>query len=224
MASFKLNVAKIRGLPTGGKLVSALKDFGMPSGEEFGVLSCSFKGDSVSSIVIYRSTQSIRQLDPSGQEIISTAIERIRTYQVQMTPAKDRIETYEGSANGIERIQAFLSSQLSLPVVTEAIELDVARAVEKLSTRLERFQLRSIRMEGYSPKSYMIGTYCPRFSDTEHALEFLAEHDEGVLGASIRFAGPRGLVGATITQNACFTYFCDHENKEFAQNTLRRLA
>jgi hypothetical protein len=224
MASFRLNVARIRGLPPVKDIVSALKQFGMPAKGEFGVISYAGTADSVTAEIIHRSRELVGRLDPTGQKVIPTPVERIIAYPFQVSPAKERLEIHAGAANGIEKIGTFMASHLSLTVTTELVELDVVRAVGKLSSRVERFRLHSVRLEGYAYNSYMVGTYSPRFLDSEHGLEFLAEHDEGVLSACVRFVGPNGRVSLIITRNACFTYSCEEADQDFAKTVLRRLA
>jgi len=223
MASFRLNVATIRGLPSTQKLLSAMKAFGMPPDEEFGVLSHAADRLSLTATIVHRSSQAIHQLDRARRNVISAPVERIVAYPLRVAPAKGRLEIYHGSPNGIERIHAFLSKHLSVPATIERIQLDVARAAEKLSGRVDHFQLRSVRLHAYSHNPYMIGRYSPRFLDTEHGLEFLAEHDEGVLAATVRFASKNGRVGATLTRNACFAYSCNEDDREGVQALLRRL-
>ncbi len=47
MATFKLNIARIRGCPPPAEVAEALDEFGLPETEEFGVLNHSAAGEAV---------------------------------------------------------------------------------------------------------------------------------------------------------------------------------
>ena len=208
MASFRLNFARVRGLPTIGKLISSLRAFGMPPEQEFGVLDSIVAGDAVSATLLHRTNRPIRQIDATRTGITMIPIEHVAVYPMRLFPSKGRIEIHGGSSNAVGRVHEFLASHLSLPVLTELLDLDVARAIEKLSGTVEKFQLRSVRVAEYSVSSYASGPYRPRFLDSEHGMEFIGQHDGGVVEASVRFSGQHGKVSAVISQKACFRYRC----------------
>jgi hypothetical protein len=223
MPPFKLNVARIQGLPAAKDLARALTRGDTASDDRFRLISCEESIGSVTATVVYRTREEVCQLGSDGHSLKTGVVDRVFPYPLQITPGKERMEVYAGSANGIRRIQEFLTARLQAPVLAEAAELDVARAVAKLSGRLERFMLQSVRLEGYSPKSYMSGVFCPRFADSEHGIEFLSEHSDAAVLAHIRFAGANGLVSATISRKACFVYSCDHDDREFVRSVFQRL-
>ena len=86
-----------------------------------------------------------------------------------------------------------------------------------------KFQLRAVRASDYAANSYMIGTYAPKFMDTDHGLKFMEDYAEGLKSVQVRFAGPSARVTATLTPSACFGYSCDEDDQPEVQQVLRRL-
>ena len=223
MASFKLNIAKVRGCPPAAELGEAIEEFGLPETEEFGVLNCNAGGSMVYGTLVRKSQQTVQRLDQEMKEVTATAVEKATVYPFGINPSKKIIEVYAGSATGIEQVAAFLASHLALPVVVDPIEIDVLSAIEKLLMQTEKFQLRAARVGDYTHNSFMNGTYAPKFLDTEHGKDFLEEYADHIKSASVRFAGPTGRITATLTPNACFGYACNEDDQQHAQTQLRKL-
>jgi len=224
MATFRLNIARIRGCPAPAKIAAALKEYGLPDGEEFGVLNHSLAGEAVWATIIRRTTQAVQTLDPDSREVASAPIERVTVYPFALKPSVEALEVYAGSAAAIEQVGLFLAGSLALPTVTEPIELDIASAVGKLLRLTEKFQLRSVRISEYAHNSFMSGPYAPKFLDSEHGRDFLEEYAEFVTAATVRFAGPTGRVNVTLSGRACFGYSCNEDDQPAVQSILRKLA
>lgn len=224
MASFKLNIAKIEGCPPPATLAAALEKYGLPDGEEFGVLNHSATDQAVFGTIIRTSQQAVQRLDPKSKEITSAPVERVIAYPFGVKPSTQRLEIYAGSAPAIEQLAVFFSSCLGLPTVVEAIEMDVVAAIEKLSKTTQKFQLRSIRINDYAHNSYMAGPYAPKFLDSQHGQEFLEEYSEYVTTAGVKFAAPTGRATVTLTPRACFGFSCNEDDQPAVQSILRKLA
>ena len=206
MASFKLNIARIRGCPAPEAVRKGLEEFGMPETEEFGVLNFSATESTVFATLVRKSQQAVQRLDETGREVTTAAVDKVTVYPFAVVPARERLETYAGGPAGFEQVGTFLAGGLVLPVVVEPVELDVPAAVETLAHEAKRFQLRSCRVGEYAHNSYMAGPYAPKFLDSEHGREFLAEYAEFVTAARVRFQAPSGRATATLTPKGCFTY------------------
>jgi hypothetical protein len=133
------------------------------------------------------------------------------------------LEVYAGSAAAIEQVGAFLSNCLALPVVVETIEIEVADALDKLAQHTKNLQLRSIRVSEYAHNSFMIGPYAPKFLDSEHGKEFMEQYADFITTASVRFAGSKGKVTASLSTKACFGFACHEDDVSVVKSILRKL-
>jgi hypothetical protein len=223
MASFKLNIANAQGCPPADELAALMTEYGLPEGDEFGVLSATSSSDNAYGTVIRRTKQAVQKLDDETGEVTTTAVEKVQLLPIGVRPSTDRLEIYAGSKSGIEQIGAFLGSCLALPVVVEPIEIDVLSAINWLSQNTKRFQLKSVRINEYAHNSYMMGPYTPKFLDTAHGQEFLEEYGEFATAANVRFQGPTGRVSATLRPVACLNFSCNEDDQHEVQSILRKL-
>jgi hypothetical protein len=223
MATHRLNLARIRNCPAPRKLAEALASFGLPEGGAFGVLNHSATDQSVVGTIIRRGQYAVPRLDDKTREITSVAVEKVAAYPFGIRPAAELLEVYAGSAKAIEHVAEFLSGPLALSTVVEAIDLDVPSAVEKLRKPAKDFRLKSLRVSEYAHDSYMSGPYAPKFTSTEHGLDFLKEYADFVTAASVRFDGPTGKVTVNLTPKACFGFSCADEDLPTVQGILRKL-
>lgn len=224
MASFRLNVARIRGCPPPEEVVEAMEEFGLPDSEEYGVLDVSATGKSVFGTVVRKSQQAVQRLDAEAREVTAEAVERVTVYPFGLRPDAEVLEVYAGSAGSIEQMGVFFSSCLALPTVVEAIKLDILGAVDKLRKSTEKFQLRSVRLSDYAHNSFMSGPYAPRFLDTQHGRDFMEEYAEVVTAAGVRFTCPGGRATVALSPKACFRFSCSDEDQPFVLSILRKLA
>ena len=223
MATFKLNLARIKGCPSPKEVVAGMEEFGLPETEEFGVLNHSATNETIFATIIRKTNQAVQTLDPETQEITTAAVEKITVYPFAVRPEQEVLEIYAGTASGIEQIGVFFASCLALPTVVEPIELDIPSAIDKLAASTSKFQLRSIRISDYAHNSYMAGPYGPKFLDTQHGRDFLDEYVDYVQAASVRFQGPSGRVTVSLTPKACFSYSCGDDDQTPVQSILRKL-
>lgn len=223
MASFKLHIARVRGCPAPAQVAKALKDFGLPEGEEFGVLNHSATDQSVLASLVRRTQQSVQRLNVQARELTAAQVERATVYPFGIKPQAEILEVYSGSASAIEQVGLFLAGALGLPTVVEPIELDLVSAIKKLSESCQRFQLRSLRVAEYAHSSYMVGPYTPRFMDSAHGMEFLEEYAEHATSAGVKFAGPGGRVTVSLGTTASFGFSCNEEDQPAIQMILRKL-
>ena len=223
MASFKLNLGRIRGLPKPRQLDELLESYGLPESEEYGVLKHAATEEAIQATIVRRTHQSFQKIDPESRQLTAATIEKVTVYPFAVFPKKEQLEVYAGSAAGLKEIGVFLSSALALSAVVDSVELDVAAAIETLAGSTQRFVLRSARVSDFAHNSYLIGPYAPRFADSAHGKEFLDEHAEGVTSASVRFQGPTGRVTAGLTPAACFSYSCHEDDVPTVRNILRKL-
>lgn len=223
MASFKFNVARIRGCPPPAELAAALEEYGLPETEEFGVLHHAAAPQSVSAAVVRKTRQVVQQLDAEARQVTAGAVEKATVYPFTVHPARERLEVYAGAAKAIEDLGAFFSGSLALPTVTEAIELDVLGAIQALLAETRKPQLCAARIGEYAHDSFLSGPYAPKFLDTQHGLDFLERYPEGIASARIRFQANAGRATITLTPKACFTYSCNEEDQPEVQMILRKL-
>ncbi|MCK5113676.1 MAG: hypothetical protein KAR11_02815 [Phycisphaerae bacterium] len=224
MASFKMNLATIEGCPDPKTLSDAMEEYGLPDDEEFGVLNCSPGDQALYGTIIRKTNQAIQRLDPETHDVATTAVEKVTVYPLGVFTQRKVLEVYEGSTTGIEQVGAFFASALALPTVVTPIELDIVSTIEKLQKNTQRFQLRSVRISDYAHNSYMAGPYAPKFLDSDHGADFLAEYADFVASASVRFHGPHGRVTLNLTPKACFRYSLSNEDdKPAVQAILRKL-
>ena len=223
MASFKLNIARIRGCPPAGEVGKAIEEYGLPEDEEFGVLNSSFTDRAAFATIVRKTQSAVQRLDPDSREVTAAAVEKVTLYPVAVHPAREVLEIYAGSAAGIEQVGAFFGSCLALPTVVDPIDLDILAAVDKLAKSAKRFQLRSIRISEYAHDSYMSGPYAPKFLDSEHGRDFLGEYAEFVKAAGVRFQTQSGRATVNLSPKACFGYSCNEEDQAEVQALLRKL-
>ena len=223
MASFKLNIAEIKGCPSAAEVAKKLEAFGLPESEEFGVLNQSATSSTVFATIIRKSQTAVPRLDNETRELTSSPVERVTVYPFGIRPESNTLEIYSGSASSIEQVAAFLAGALALPVVVEPIEIDIAAALEKLAKETQKFQFRSARVSEYAHNSYMSGPYGPKFLDSEHGKDFLGEYSEFVVAASVKFAGPTGRVTVSLSPKACFGFSCNEDDQPQVQSILRKL-
>ncbi len=223
MATFKLNIAIVRGCPPPDELDKALADYALPADDEFGVLNHSATPQAVFGTVVRKVQQAVQRLDAENREVTAAAVEKVQVYPFGIHPNSEVLEVYAGSATALEQMGVFLGSCLALPTVVEPIEIDVAAALDKLAEQTERFQLRSVRVTDYAHNSYMSGTYAPKFLDTAHGREFLEEYAQFVSAASARFKTPAGRANVSITPKACFSFSCNEDDRPLVQSILRKL-
>ena len=69
----------------------------------------------------------------------------------------------------------------------------------------------------------MVGTYAPKFLDSESGKDFLSEHEEYVTSAGVRFSGPTGRINVLLGPKASFSYSCNEDDQAAAQAVLREL-
>jgi len=223
MASYKLNIARIRGCPPAAELGEAIEGYGLPEYEEYGVLDCTSGQSTVYGTIVRKTQQTIQRLNAEAGEVTDVAVEKATVYPFGVNPAREVLETYAGSAGGIAQVAAFLAGHLALPTIVELIEIDVLTAIDKLASRTEKFQLRSARVSDYAHNSFMNGTYGPKFLDTEHGKDFLGEYADYIKAASVCFAGPSGRINVALTPAACFSFSCSEDDHPTAQGVLRKL-
>lgn len=223
MASFRFNVARIKGCPSPEEVAQAMEEFGLPETEEYGVLNYSVTDDTLFGTIIRKTQQAIQKLDAETREITAAPVEKVTVFPFAVKPAMEHLEIYAGGNTAIEQVGMFFSSCLAFATVTEAIEVDVVSALEKLQENTQRFQLVSIRVSDYAHNSYMIGPYIPKFIDSQHGLDFLNQYLEALQSATVRFAGPSGRVNVKITPNACFSFSCSEDDEPVVKSHLRKL-
>ena len=223
MASFRLNIARVKGCPPAKQVASLMEKFAMPESEEFGVLNQQASEQALFGTIVRKSQAAIQRIDPDSKEITSAPVEKVTVYSFGIKPATEQLEVYSGSASGIEQVGAFLSGCLALHTVVEAVELDVPAAIEKLAAETKNFQLRSIRVSDYAHNSYMMGPYAPKFLDSEHGKEFMEKYLEFIASAAVRFAMPKGKVTVNLSPKACFGYSCNEDDQAAVQAVLRKL-
>jgi hypothetical protein len=223
MASYKLNIARIKGAPKPAELDKLLEEFGLPESEEYGILSHSVSDAACFGRLIRRTQQTFQKLDEETKDLVTGQIEKVTVYDFAVVPGKELLEVYAGSAAGIKELGAFFSSGLGLSTVVEPVEVDVLSAIEKLAKNTKKFVLRSVRVSDFAHNSYMIGPYTPKFTDSEHGQDFMQQYAEAIKSASVRFQGPNGKVTASITPTGCFTYSCADDDPPTVKTILRGL-
>ena len=224
MASYKLNLARIRGCPLLENVEKLLAEFGLPENEEYGVLQHAATDTALFATIVRKTNQAVQRLDPETQEVVSAAIEKVTVYPFCIRPESELLEVYAGSAASIDQVATFLASALALPTIVDNIELDVLSAADRLAEMTERFQLRAARISDYAHDSYMSGPYAPKFLDSQHGRDFVEEYIEYVKTANVRFKGPSGNVTVSISPKACFSFSCHEDDKGEILSLLRRLA
>ncbi len=223
MATFKLNIARIQGSPQPAEVGELLAEYGLPEGDEFGVLNHTVSDVAVFGTVIRRTQTAVQKLDPETQEVLSQAVERVQLLPFGLRPGSETLEVYQGAKSAIEQMGVFLGSCLALPTVVEPLTLDIPAAIDYLLANTQRFQLKSVRVNEYAHNSFMLGPYTPKFLDSEHGREFMEQYAEFVTSASVRFQGPTGRVNVTLKPLACLSFSCNEDDQPQVQSLLRKL-
>ena len=219
-----MNFATCRGLGEPGEIVEALERFGLAETEEVGVLHADGAGPAAFGTLVRRTNLTIQRVDAETREVLTDVVERVALLPFGAFPGQERLEVYAGGSSAVEQVGAFLATGLGMAVVTDPIELDLVGAIEKLMNETSKFQLRAVRATDYAANSYMIGTYAPKFMDTDHGLQFMEQYAEALKSVQVRFAGSSGRATATLAPNACFSYSCPEDDQPEIQQILRKLA
>ena len=223
MASFKLNIARIRNCPPVGKVAKAIEAFGAPETEEFAVINHSAAEQSVFATVVRKTQQSLQLLDAKSRQITATTVEKVTAYPFALRVQAQLLEVYAGSSAAIEQVGTFLTGAISLPIEVEHIEMDIPAAIDTLSKSSQKFQLRSVRLSEYAHNSFVCGPYAPKFLDSQHGRDFMDEYQQAITGASVRLAMPGGLVTVNLCPRACFGFSCNEDDVPAVQALLRKL-
>ncbi len=223
MSTFKINFAQCRGLGSPAEMVAAMEEFGLAENEEVGVLHADAAAGAMFGTLVRRTQMAVQRLDAETREVFTENVSKITLYPFGAFPEADRLEVYAGTTSGIQQVGDFIGSGLAMAVVTDPFEVDLLGAVEKLLKNTKKCQLRAVRATDYAANSYMIGTYAPKFMDTDHGLTFMEQYAEALKSVQVRFAGPSARVTATLTPNACFSYSCHEDDQPEVQQILRKL-
>ena len=223
MASFKLNIARVRQCPAPEALGAAMEEFGLPDGEPFGVLNHSQTSAACFATIARRTQQTVQTLDAESQEVTSAMVEKVTIYPIAIFPRLGTLEIYAGTASGIEQIAGFLGSSLALPTIVDPVEMDIPSAIDKLGGMCERFRLEGVCVRDYAHNSYMAGPYAPKFLDGQHGMDFLNEHVDDVVSARVAFFSQTGKVSVTLSPNASFGFACNEDDETDVQTILRKL-
>jgi hypothetical protein len=223
MASFRLNIARIRNAPSPEEIARGMEEFGLPDTEEYGVITASSAGTGAFGSIVRKTQQTVQKIQPDTREVISAPVDKVQLMPFAIRPASETLEVYAGGVKSIEEIGTFLASCLALPVIVEPLEVDVPGAIDKLIANAERVQLRSLRVSEYAHNSFMSGPYSPKFLDHDHGMEFLEKYTDFVKAANLRFKAPTGNATVSITPNACFRYSCNEDDQPPVQSIIRKL-
>ena len=223
MSSYKINFATCKGLGAPADMVAAMDEFGLAETEEVGVLHADAAGEAAFGTLIRRTNLAVQRIDADTHEVLTENVERVTLYPFGAFTKAERLEVYAGTTSGLQQVGDFIGSGLAMAVVTDPIELDLLTSVDRLMKNTAKFQLRAVRASDYAASSYMIGTYAPKFMDTDHGLQFMEQYAEGLKSVQVRFAGPSGRVTATLTPHACFGYSCQEDDQPEVQQILRKL-
>jgi len=224
MSVFRLNLARLRGTVPIAKIVDAIRAYGAPPSRPYGVLAVSGESGSVSASVFYRAKQTTLQLIPEEGVVVPVVVEKAVPYRFRLFQRPKRIEVYDGSFNGLSRIEEFLSLSLGGGPKVDPIEIELGDFLVRMSSVVERFQLRRLKVKGYAPASYVKGTYDAVFDDSDRGLRFLADHGDGVTAATVSYSGENGRVTIGLTARACFSYSCSDEDESTVRDLLREIA
>jgi hypothetical protein len=223
MATFKLNIAQIRQCPPPAEVDAAMAEHGLPEGEPFGVLSHSASDKAAFATIARRTEQTVQTLDEATQEITSSLVEKVTVYPIAIYPTQHRLETYAGTASGIDQIAGFLASSLAMPTVVDTIEIDIPAAIEKLADQCPKFRLVAVRVRDYAHNSYMAGPYSPKFLDSQHGVDFLNQHLDAIVSARVDFYAETGKASINLTPKAAFSFSCNEDDETQVQSILRKL-
>jgi hypothetical protein len=232
MAAYKLNIASIAcGMTTAEAITAALVLRGVPDDHDLGVTKVNLRVDndqlqkgSIFATMVEHRSRTIQEWDDKGDETHSRVVEDVKVYPFMIDPGRAILETYAGTKKTIELMATLLAGHCSLPVDVGALPLDVLTSVKKLEERTSKFQILTAKVKDYAHSSYMAGGYGPKFIDSTHGAEFIAEYVEQLAAAKVRFALPGGWCTVTLNGTACFSYTVkDEGDQEAAMNVLRGL-
>ena len=80
MASYKLNMARIRGCPGARQVVEAMEEFGLPDTEEFGVLAANGTQESAFGTIVRKTHQAIQRLDAEARDVTADVNSAVLAY------------------------------------------------------------------------------------------------------------------------------------------------
>ena len=222
MASFKLNIGRITGCPAAATLAEKM-NVGV-DGQRFGVLDLVGTAAAVKCRLLRLTNKPAKVWDEAKGAIVEVVERKAEELPLTIFPQKGTIELTAGSAKALEHIETFLTDELGLSVVVEPIEMDVLGSIEKLRKDARKFQLVSGTIELFSANSFTLGTYRPKFEDTENGMEFLEKHAAAVKDARVRFAAKNGRVNLVLTSLANYAFSCREDDRDGVIAMVRELA
>ena len=89
MATFRLNIGRIRGCPAPAEVVAAMEEFGLPDTEEYGVLQAAAAGQAVSAAIVRKTNQVVQRLDARAREVTAESVERATLYPFTIRPRRE---------------------------------------------------------------------------------------------------------------------------------------
>ncbi len=233
MASFKYNIARIRGGgPKSGcqinGLADAMKKWGLAHDEPYGVKYVTANkaegkaGQNIAGVLICRESKTIHTETEDG-EITDRPVETAAEFPFNLSTAIGTLEFHAGTAAIFERFAFFLTDCLKFRAIVDVIEVDLLAAVEALIKTVPKLIIRSARVSDFAANSYCNGVYTPKFMSTTHGLEFMAEHSADLQAVTVRWAGRVKRVNVTLGPNGCNSYSCDEDDIQHVRSVLKEL-
>ena len=88
-------------------MTEAMKDFGLPETEEFGVLDYSAGQEALYATIVRKTQQTLQRLDAKAKELTAAPVEKATAYPFGVNAAKEVLEIYAGSASAVEQVGIF---------------------------------------------------------------------------------------------------------------------
>lgn len=226
MATFKLNMARIKGAPKAAHLVEVIRDFGKPERDAYAVMDCDMNeaGTVVTGHLARKSTKFFSRLDDKSGEIVPCEMESVKVYPFIIKPDREILQTLAGTAGSIKDMAAFLSGGLGLSTVVEDIEVDILAVIDELAKQTNKFSIKKAKASDYAANSYIMGTYTPGFMDSEHGKDFMEQHAEALTAATVRFQCGHGRVTVQLRPTACFSFSCHEDDAGAIRKLLESVA
>jgi hypothetical protein len=155
-------------------------------------------------------------------DLETVEVEHTELVEFALWPADERLEVY-GTISQFERVAEFIQFGLQAGTQSSVLVGDLNTMVDRALEMLDRAALLSARVTELARTSYMIGPYAPKFLDTDHGREFLAEYAESASTAVIRFAGPSKRACLTLSGAGAVSFTCDADDVDEVTEQVRAL-
>ena len=225
MASYKLNLMIVQGLPGPMEIADKLREHVAGTDSVFGRLSQTSDSESVRARIFKRQDKTVHDITPGDNpDIVASTIPDLKVIEFRIWPKSERLEVYAGGSSARGDVLAFLSDVGVVPKQAVPPQIDLLRVGRELRS-LDGFAVKRIAGMEYVGPEDASGSYVAKFEDPDTALEFLErEHGQHASSIQVTFKAMNGRASITASPDGCFSISCKEDDMHCMFDRVRDLA